>query len=345
VNVGSVFSVEFYHLAAARLKPGGIMTQWFHTYEMDDATVALVLRTFNSVFPAMEIWDAGGGDIIMLGSDRPWACTPEVFAPVFARERPRRDLAAIGITSPAAVLARQLASQRTAFAIAGAGPLQTDVRPVLEYVAPRAMYVAANRQAQQLQRFDERTYQTQMEPPEKARALHALGDDGLKALFYDAYPSVNPGLQQYVRSRVENNGNGDMGLMSMPCVFRPFDQIMIFEPAVARTNVLVGQLCEAEAMVERNPENCSAAVEAIRDGLNAVRGYDRGSAGWSAAYIAYVGSEAGLRIGHAADAKAILLRGLQLEPDSEELNYLSRIMIREGTLLASEYADSRHRGA
>lgn len=345
VNVGSVFSVEFYRLAAARLKPGGIMTQWFHTYEMDDATVSLVLRTFNAVFPAMEIWDAGGGDIIMLGSDRPWKSAPEVFAPVFARARPRRDLAAIGITNPAAVLARQLASQRTAFAIASAGPLQTDAHPVLEYAAPRAMFVAANRQAQDLQRFDERTYQAQLEPPEKAHALRELGDQGIKTVFYDAYPSVNPGLQQYVRSRIENNGNGDIGLLSMPCVFRPRDQIMVFEPAVARTNVLVGQLCAAEAAVEQHPDACGAAVDAIRDGLNAVQGYHRWNAGWSAAYIAYVGSEAGLRLGRSGDAKAILLRGLQLEPDSEELNYLSRILIHEGVLQPSEYVAALRAGA
>src|SRR5205085_109319 len=45
-GVGSVFSREFYELAAHRLKPGGIMTQWFHLYEMHDGIVLLVLRTF-----------------------------------------------------------------------------------------------------------------------------------------------------------------------------------------------------------------------------------------------------------------------------------------------------------
>src|SRR5262249_32306814 len=33
VGVGSVFSHEFYELAASRLKPGGVMAQWFHLYE------------------------------------------------------------------------------------------------------------------------------------------------------------------------------------------------------------------------------------------------------------------------------------------------------------------------
>ena len=57
VGVASVFTREFYQLAANRLKPGGIMTQWFHNYEMDDRNVNVVLRTFESVFPNMEVWD------------------------------------------------------------------------------------------------------------------------------------------------------------------------------------------------------------------------------------------------------------------------------------------------
>ena len=39
VGIGSVFSREFYKIAAGRLKPGGIMAQWFHVYEMQDDMV------------------------------------------------------------------------------------------------------------------------------------------------------------------------------------------------------------------------------------------------------------------------------------------------------------------
>ena len=47
----------------------------------------------------------------------------------------------IDIQSPEALMARQLASQRTGFAIAGDGPMQSDLFPVLEYAAPRAFYL------------------------------------------------------------------------------------------------------------------------------------------------------------------------------------------------------------
>ena len=68
VGVGSVFSREYYELAASRLKPGGLMAQWFHVYDMQDDILELVLRTYSSVFSYIEIWDTSGGDIVMLGS-------------------------------------------------------------------------------------------------------------------------------------------------------------------------------------------------------------------------------------------------------------------------------------
>ena len=70
-GVASVFTREFYQLAASRLKPGGVMAQWFHIYEMDDRNLDVVLRTFGSVFPKWK-YGTGQGDIIMLGSDQPW---------------------------------------------------------------------------------------------------------------------------------------------------------------------------------------------------------------------------------------------------------------------------------
>src|SRR5207237_10540443 len=67
-GVGSVFSREYYELAASRLKEGGVMAQWFHLYDMHDGIVSLVLRTFGTVFPCGEVWDTGCADVVLLGS-------------------------------------------------------------------------------------------------------------------------------------------------------------------------------------------------------------------------------------------------------------------------------------
>ena len=328
VNVGSVFSEEFYRLTASRLKPGGIMTQWFHTYEVDDATFNLVLRTFAKVFPAMEIWDAGGGDVILLGSDRPWKSDPQIYRSAFELPQPRHDLEAIGLKTPRDVWARQLASQETAFAIADAGPVQRDNFPILEYAAPRAMFIDAGLQAEGIQRFDERTWQWHIAPPEKNRVLSQLDSEDLENIFRE-FPSVDPGLQQFVRARVEGT-LADSQLCSLPCIFHGTNATAVFylpdAPAVFK------QLANADAELENSSAGQTQAVYQIKIILDSLQNYDRRRDGWSAGYYAYVAAETCFRSGNPAEARTILSRGLQLEPDSEELNYLWRILARDGTV-------------
>jgi len=78
------------------------------------------------------------------------------------------------------------------------------------------------------------------------------------------------------------------------------------------------------------------AVEHIKNILDSIQNYDRQRDGWSAGYYAFLAAEVSFQAGNAAEAKSILLRGLQLDPDSDELKYLSRIFIRHGILQAAE---------
>ena len=204
-GIGSVFSQEFYQLAANRLKPGGIMVQWFHLYEMHDGIVELVLRTFTSVFPNVEIWDSCAGDIVLLGSQQPWVSSPEVFAKSFAIPGVRDMFERLGVHSPAALFARQLASQRTGFAITGGGPMQSDFSPVLEYAAPYAFYLGEN--SRMLERFDERTRQQLLAPAGKISLLRSLPDAEVASVF-SVYSSVSIELLAAL--------HGDRGV---PCVF------------------------------------------------------------------------------------------------------------------------------
>ena len=188
VGIGSVFSREYYELAASHLKPDGIMAAWFHVYEVNDDIVKLVLRTFGSVFPCMEVWDTRNGDIVMLGAMKPWATGPDVFRQGFANNRVRTDMAMININTPEALLARQVASQRTGFAIAGDGPIQSDLFPVLEYAAPKAFFMGNG--TRMLDQYDERTRRQLLAPPEKIAALHSLAVSEAQYVFSD-FSTIN----------------------------------------------------------------------------------------------------------------------------------------------------------
>ena len=197
VGIGSVFSREYYELAASRLKPGGVVAQWFHVYEMHDGIVGLVIRTFSSVFPFVEIWDTGPGDIVMVGSLQPWKSGPEMVQHGFALPDVRADLESIDIHSPVALMSRQLASQRTGFAVVGDGPIQSDAFPVLEYAAPEAFYIGAR--SQMLSAFDERTRQNLLAPPAKRAALREMELADVRAVF-SRHPSMNDDMFTIVRT-------------------------------------------------------------------------------------------------------------------------------------------------
>lgn len=142
-GVGDLFSAEFYARARARLAPGGLMTQWFHAYEMDDELFSLALRTFRSSFPHVALWNIEDNDLILVGSER--ALQPDFAALERAFRRPgvSSDLARADVNCPTTLLAAQSASDETLRRMAGSGPLNEERRPRLEYEAPKAFFRAA----------------------------------------------------------------------------------------------------------------------------------------------------------------------------------------------------------
>jgi predicted membrane-bound spermidine synthase len=339
IGVASVFTKEFYQLAAKRLKPGGLIAQWFHTYEMDDANVDVVLRTFGSVFPNMEIWDVDDGDIVIIGSDRPWKSDVNAYAQPFQQERLGKALASIGLLTPQAILARRMASQRTAFAIAGPGPVQGDDTPILEYSAPRTFYLHLHTPGVfRLQRFDERTWQMNLASAQVNNELATLSPSDLKYIFGMGYGSANDDLAHYLSARyAQSVGRGIaqpiiIDRRAMTCSLQGTNKNFgIYTPPSAATNEMARQLAMSEYGLLSDEAHRSNAIDTIANALNSLSSYPA-EADWSPDYYADLAIKASLRASDRTKARAILIRGLQLEPQSDQLGYLSRILVREGTL-------------
>lgn len=332
IGVGSVFSREFYELGASRLKDGGILCQWFHVYEMNDDIVGLVFRSFTSVFPCVEIWDAGPGDVILLGSKQPWKSSPDVVREAFNRPEPRKDFASIGLGSPEVLWGLQLASQRTGFAMAGEGPVQSDAFPILEYEAPKAFYIGASSVMPVI--FDERTWQMDLAPAGKRSALAALNVAGL-AEFLDRFGSVNDQFKQYVSLLIQNAGNpGEAVLRSadgmVPCIFAPTNFFTARVEFPAQASDAFKRAFVAEMALRAQMPDWPDRVAVIEELL---RSLDTGSAAttadWSPAKAAAAAAKACLNHGDRARAAAVLTLGLRAAPGSPELLYLARILERE----------------
>ena len=326
-GVGSVFSREYYELGASRLKEGGIMAQWFHLYDMHDGIVSLVLRTFGTVFPHVEVWDCGAGDLVLLGSKQPWPATTAHYQKFFDRERPRNDLARIGLQSINALLARQFASQRTGFALTGRGAIQSDLFPVLEYEAPKAFYLGIT--ASMLAQFDERTWQMEIAPAGKQTALAKLDTDQLRRIFAN-YWTINTNLQSYLVWRLRNENlpgaaAEPVDLRAVPCAFRPSDAPSMRPTAPPGASEDFRQLLTAIALLEpasgRKPEGV-ALIESL------LRRHQPASE-WSAPHFAALAARASLASGDTGKARSLLELGLKDAPDDAQLHYLARILERE----------------
>ncbi len=328
-SVGSVFSHEFYELARKRLKPGGIMVQWFHVYEMNDQIVEMVLRTFGASFPVMEIWDANEGDLILLGSDRPWTTSVAELRKGYERESVRRDLESIGLGRPELLLTRLFASQRIASQIAGPGFIQTDGLPILEYQAPVAFFVGAT--AQRVMRFDERTWQAGFATAERRTVLAALDDRELREVF--GRGTINRELWNTVTDRLKRAaaggaGNKSSGLVT-PCVFNPAsgDSASLL-PAEAGS--ALAALVEARVQLQRGEGDVVKHAQLIRGRLaeqfvaTGAQTPER-----TAAEFAAVAARACLVNRQYQLSRDLLALGFKFDAESGELSFLARLLERE----------------
>ena len=143
-GTGSLTTLEYYRIVAARLKPGGIFAQWVHTHALLPDDLGLLAATFHAVFPHMEIWTSAPGNLIFLGTrdSVPWD---------YARSRsdsssiPRRRGRLAGGRRLAALCAVRRAGPRRkrkrCCSCATSTEFHTDDHPVLEFRTPRSLYV------------------------------------------------------------------------------------------------------------------------------------------------------------------------------------------------------------
>ena len=140
-GVEMLYSREFLEAARDRLAPGGVHAQWFHAYETDAETIALVLRTYAAVFEHASLWYLVGPDLLLIGMHEP-ASALDVRRLALRFVRP--DFAAgfrrSGIHSLPALLAHELLPMGVLHAMPLAGPQHTLLHPRLGYRAARAFF-------------------------------------------------------------------------------------------------------------------------------------------------------------------------------------------------------------
>ena len=139
-GVANLFTQDYFELLAARLTPGGVVCQWFHTYGMSEESTRTIVATFRSVFPHVVAF-TGERDVVMLGSHAPVEFSEPELRRRFQRPAVRHSLRNAFVTYPADLLVKLGLDEAGVAAFAADAPLNTDDNMRIELEAPRTLYV------------------------------------------------------------------------------------------------------------------------------------------------------------------------------------------------------------
>jgi spermidine synthase len=178
-GAGSLYTREHYATVRARLSEGGLFAQWVALYQVSERELAIIVRTMLDVFPHVTLWR---GDflpdkpiVVLVGQEGDAPLDPAAVAANVRRIRGSADMdARDAVAFTALMYAGNLALNDDLFRDAA---VNTDDRPVLEYLAPRTQRdVRAGRAAWltlgALDTFYDRLF-TRL-PPERDPHLRAL---------------------------------------------------------------------------------------------------------------------------------------------------------------------------
>jgi len=140
----NLFSLEFYELVRARLRPGGVLQQWIQLHHIAPEEVVSVLRTVREVFSYVSLWEIGRQGIV-LASERPQSITPGAIARLRTTPALARDLGLmeeldgfpVERIESRLVLSQSDLDRVRDLARARRIPVSTDANRYLEFATPR----------------------------------------------------------------------------------------------------------------------------------------------------------------------------------------------------------------
>jgi len=139
-GMANLFTQEFFELAKQRLRAGGLMCQWVHAYAMSSMDFKTIVRTFQTVFPHVTVWEISfGGDYLLIGSPQEVNIDPSSLTDRLGHERLRADRGRMRTTDPAALMTKLIMTEAAIPGYIAGAPLHTDDNALLEYSAPRAL--------------------------------------------------------------------------------------------------------------------------------------------------------------------------------------------------------------
>jgi spermidine synthase len=261
---GALYTVEHFEAVRARLAEGGLFCQWLPLHQLDLATLASIVASFQSVFPqARAVLASNSLATPVLGLVG--ATAPQHWQPERLMRRLADDgrAAGFGFEDPLAVLGSFVAGPASLRQWAAGAPLNTDDRPVVAYRAPRITYapdgLPSDRLVTLLSQFDADT--DALLDPGSSTGWHARLSAYVSArrLFIDAGRGVRPladpqAMLQRVRDPL-------LAVLQLSPDFRPaYDPLWHLATAVAPRDTGTARAVLAE-LARLQPARPEAALQ------------------------------------------------------------------------------------
>ncbi|MGH9349632.1 MAG: fused MFS/spermidine synthase [Vicinamibacterales bacterium] len=135
-GTGMLYTREHFETVRARLRPGGLFAQWLPLFQLNQRDFEVIARTLVAVFPHVVVWRgdfyANRPIVALVGATRPVRLDA---ARIVSRARALAPEASETMVL-AGLFPYYAGNIGAARAVLGSGALNTDQRPVIEYLSP-----------------------------------------------------------------------------------------------------------------------------------------------------------------------------------------------------------------
>ena len=155
-GIASLFTIEYYRAASARLTEDGVFAQWVQGYEIDARTLRTIYSTMAAVFPQVETWQTNPGDLVLLATTRPRGYKAAALRARIGEEPYKTALAnAWRAVDLGGVMAHYLANDAVAriFSASPLAEVNTDDRNIVEFGLGKSVGRGGSGLASEIRRF------------------------------------------------------------------------------------------------------------------------------------------------------------------------------------------------
>jgi predicted membrane-bound spermidine synthase len=140
-GVSSLFTSEFYARVREHINDDGLFVQWLHVYEFNSGLLASITSALGSTFRDYVIYQAGGGDLVVLAS--PNRAIGEPTSQVFSIPEVSHLLMRVGVKTLADLEMRRLGGRSVVEKFLGriSVPVNSDYFPVVDENAAKARFI------------------------------------------------------------------------------------------------------------------------------------------------------------------------------------------------------------